>query len=937
MLSPLSQEKIIRYGQEWNPGSNDLEIELACFWNGKTKEQGGLGKAKHFENCVKLIWPNQSGMSTRPCVWHPWMTLMAEAFSNNKFVSVSGGASCSKCLAPHVKVLMFDGSFKRADEVSIGDRLMGDDSSPRTVLSVRSGRSNMVRINPYRGDSWECNDDHILTLKRVGASKRSWRRIGDIEDISVKDYILKRNKYKKQRKLFCVGVDFPSQKIECDPRMYGLWLGDGTTREPIITSHDKEIEINKYIENWSIKNGYICKRRRYGDRCPEYALSTPCGESNPFRVFIKGSVINGKKRIRKEYLINDRNVRINLLAGIIDSDGTVSDTSFTVVCSNDELAYDVLYLARSLGFRSSIRSRKTTCNKKIFQTNEIRISGDVSEIPTLRKKCRIKKIKKNSDCVGFDIEQLGEGDWNGFTLDGNGRFLLSDFTVTHNTECAALWAIVNFLAAPFLTTILVTSTTVEQSKLRIWGRICEYWSALGGDLPGRNLDKRIKLSKKWWLHHHPGQSVPEVQGIELVAAEKAQTNQAIQKLIGIKSPSYNGIKGRLILIADELPDLSPSILTASMSNLISNDDFQLIALGNYKSDFDAFGQFAKPKNGWGSVSVDDVEWETERGICIHLDQLNSPNWRAKENLYPMMSVEAIQDAIDNIGPNKPEFWRMIRSFPCPISSENKIYSEADLRNHNVCNKVEFDGHYHTIAGLDPSWTNGGDRCVFSITRFGNVNGLATIYWDQYQIFKEQDTSVNRSQQISNWVRDLCIEHGIQQKHLAVDATGGIVFCDMLEDIIGRGIYRVFFYGNASDKPVSAYQSGPASDYYQNRASEIWHVGQVFVNSDQLRINPEIYNSIAPELTARETLPDRVGKKTMIQSKKEMKSFGFNSPDITDSFLVALDLIRNKFSLSAGGIGLVREISHKRNARKRMEYSSLYQKNRAYPSKSTRRY
>lgn len=497
------------------------------------------------------------------------------------------------------------------------------------------------------------------------------------------------------------------------------------------------------------------------------------------------------------------------------------------------------------------------------------------------------------------------------------------------SDFGAIWSIVNFLSSPWLTTILVTSTTVEQSKLRIWGRICEYWTSLGNNLPGRMLEKKIKLNQKWWLSHTGSENTPEVPGIELIAAEKSQTHQAIQKLIGIKAASYGGQQGRLILIADELPDLSPSILTASMSNLISNKDFQLIALGNHKSDLDAFGQFSRPKNGWDSVSVDHEQWETDRGICLHLDAMKSPNWIAGEDKYPIISINTIKDALKNLGPGKSEFWRMIRSFPCPIADDNKIYSECDLRNHNVCSKPEFDGNVIKLGGLDPSWTSGGDRCIFAVIQFGSVNGSPTIYWDKYYSFQEDPSKGHRGMQIAKWAQDICIQEGIHQKYLAVDATGGIIFCDILEDVIGRGIYRVFFYGAATDRPVSVYQPGPAKEYYFNRVSEIWHVGQSFVNSEQLKINPNIYDEVAREMTLREVLKDKPGRRTQIQSKKDMKILGFSSPDIADAFFIGTDLAREKFSFTSGGSDLIRDIYRRKSNQRRKEFDSIYNRKKAY--------
>jgi len=80
-------------------------------------------------------------------------------------------------------------------------------------------------------------------------------------------------------------------------------------------------------------------------------------------------------------------------------------------------------------------------NGEMRMGNYYRISifGEQLEtIPVLleRKKCHARLQKKRANCLSFQVEPLGEGDYNGFELDGNGRFLLGDFTVTHNSTAA---------------------------------------------------------------------------------------------------------------------------------------------------------------------------------------------------------------------------------------------------------------------------------------------------------------------------------------------------------------------------------------------------------------------------------------------------------------------------------------------------------------------
>ena len=62
----------------------------------------------------------------------------------------------------------------------------------------------------------------------------------------------------------------------------------------------------------------------------------------------------------------------------------------------------------------------------------------MSEIPSRipRKRVAPRQQKKDVLRTGFSVESLGDDDYYGFTLDGDGQFLLGDFTVTHNTEMA---------------------------------------------------------------------------------------------------------------------------------------------------------------------------------------------------------------------------------------------------------------------------------------------------------------------------------------------------------------------------------------------------------------------------------------------------------------------------------------------------------------------
>jgi len=146
------------------------------------------------------------------------------------------------------------------------------------------------------------------------------------------------------------------------------------------------------------------------------------------------------KHIPQCYKVNSRKNRLALLAGIIDSDGYQHDNCYEIVQKSKELAEDIEYLALSLGFMATVTQveKGYMYNGEMRMGNYYRISifGEGLEtIPVVleRKKCHLRIITKRANCLRFQVESLGEGDYNGFELDGNRRFLLGDFTVTHNS------------------------------------------------------------------------------------------------------------------------------------------------------------------------------------------------------------------------------------------------------------------------------------------------------------------------------------------------------------------------------------------------------------------------------------------------------------------------------------------------------------------------
>ena len=348
---------------------------------------------------------------------------------SEKVSILTGGPGVGKCLGKGTPVLMYDGSIKAVEDIVMGDLLMGPDSKPRTVLGTNIGYGEMYRIDPVKGDSWICNDVHVLTLVRSGT--------GEIRDIPLNEFLAlsKGAKWRQKGKLFRVGVEFPEQETSMSPYLIGLWLGDGTRAFPQITTGSKRVRDYLIEKVASVHNR--TPRIQKGSGCWEISLTRKPGtynsvrESNVFTDAFCECMTNDKevKLIPSQYLINSRKNRLDLLAGLMDSDGYVHKGGCEIITKWKRLSDDILYLARSLGFAAYVAEK--VVNDTVYW--RVTISGDLSVVPTIRRKASPRKQIKNVLRTGFKVTPIGEDTYYGFTLDGDGRFLLGDFTVTHNT------------------------------------------------------------------------------------------------------------------------------------------------------------------------------------------------------------------------------------------------------------------------------------------------------------------------------------------------------------------------------------------------------------------------------------------------------------------------------------------------------------------------
>ncbi len=354
-------------------------------------------------------------------------------------VIVAARPAMGKCLAKGTKILMYDGSLKTVEDIKVGDKLMGDDSTPRKVLSLAHGKEEMYWVRQNKGIDYRVNKSHILSLKR---SKNEGKHChGDVLNISIEEYLNKSDKFKSNYKGYKVAVKFKEKELLIEPYFIGLWLGDGRKSDVRIANTDKEVV--DYLKKYASKLGEKLVKSKENKKCPMYGITSGQigGKKESFGLQSKLRELNliNNKHIPQKYLINSTQKRLELLAGLLDSDGHYDKNckGFEITQKNKNLAIQIKFLADSLGFRTSLISKKANIKKINFKSivYRVRIFGDINKIPTKikRKKAVSWTAKRSWNQTGIKVEFDKIDEYFGFEIDGNSLFLLEDMTVTHNT------------------------------------------------------------------------------------------------------------------------------------------------------------------------------------------------------------------------------------------------------------------------------------------------------------------------------------------------------------------------------------------------------------------------------------------------------------------------------------------------------------------------
>ena len=335
-------------------------------------------------------------------------TFMSHVKNNNHGGLLELPCAAGKCLGYNTPVLMYDGTIKMVQDIVVGDKLMGDDSTPRGVKSITTGRDNMYRVyNKMRDVDYIVNSCHILSLKT------QYKLI----DMELKDYLIYPDKDKLSG--YRVPIIFSIENVEIPAYIFGYWISGNSDTLKITGS------ILNYMQELIGNDLYL-----HHENDSHYTLKST---SNKLQDFINKYKLNVNRYIPQHYKSNSAANRLYLLAGIIDACGTVitnnnSNNSYIITHHNILLLQDIVYVCRSLGYLTHLQQQAESSVYTLTITG-----NNLCAIPVNNNILSSQTTIANILDYPINVEHIGIDNYYGFEITGNRRFVLGDFTVTHNT------------------------------------------------------------------------------------------------------------------------------------------------------------------------------------------------------------------------------------------------------------------------------------------------------------------------------------------------------------------------------------------------------------------------------------------------------------------------------------------------------------------------
>lgn len=367
------------------------------------------------------------------------------------------------------KVLTPTGWFEMGD-IKPGDSVIGRNGKPTSVLGVYpQGEKDIFKVTFSDGTTTRCTSEHLWLTRtqyqRNAAAKFSKRNLGadssrywtvkQTADIA-KTLTCGATGSKNHQIPLVDPVDFMAHPVMVDPYLLGFLLGDGNLRQTSVNLSTADIWIVKHIGQIVAPLGLSVRKNQHeradGQRNYDYGISAgPIGkagrghQSNAVLAGLRSYGLLGKraweKRIPANYLFNTAVVRLAVLQGLMDADGTVcTNGTIRLTTTSAGMADDVVFVVQSLGGTAEVfQQQGRTPNGEVGRIQyrvTVRLPNGTNPFQLPRKAELVReRVKYEPKRYIVSVEPDGREEAQCIAVaDDDHLYITDSFIVTHNTR-----------------------------------------------------------------------------------------------------------------------------------------------------------------------------------------------------------------------------------------------------------------------------------------------------------------------------------------------------------------------------------------------------------------------------------------------------------------------------------------------------------------------
>lgn len=372
-----------------------------------------------------------------------------------KRVIIGDQPGLGKAQPLHSKIATPNGWVKMGD-IKKGDPIFGSDGKVYEVNGVfPQGDRQVYNIEFNDGFMVYCDEEHLWSVRDVNRRRRGtgWtvKTTQELIESGLKyrENVLRKSQGRKQILKWEIPitkpVEYPQQDQYIHPYIFGMLLGDGclsaTGRNKRIAISIPETEIESVARITSLLPEGIKLYKNSHPSCPQYYFTqTKTTGANPVFKEIEALGLNVRghdKFIPKKYLTGAVWQRIEVLRGLLDSDGSCARNRVTFHSKSPGLVLNICELVQSLGGQAII---KTYDRSKDGKGLEFQINIRVNFNPFhLKRKAEQWKLAKRNYASRYieSIIPVGPMPTQCISVTApNSLYLTDHYTVTHNTSQA---------------------------------------------------------------------------------------------------------------------------------------------------------------------------------------------------------------------------------------------------------------------------------------------------------------------------------------------------------------------------------------------------------------------------------------------------------------------------------------------------------------------